>query len=156
MPTYLLIANLLIANLAEIVRASSGLLLSLGMLVALGVLGWVNWIAPFYRTLPPKPTFANENGTAPPPKPIIEPPKLEKPKPKPVEKPDVLYKATVNSSIGLVLRQKPEPGSGAAGGAAFKAEVEIIKESDDREWAMVRDPATQEQGWVRVGNLTRS
>lgn len=147
---------MVLANLAEMVRASSGLLISLGMFTALGILGWVNWIAPFYRTLPPKPIFPNENGAPPPPKPVVQAPKLEKPKPKAPEKLDVLYKATVNSSIGLVLRQKPEPGSEAAGGADFKAEVEIIKESDDREWVLVRDPATQEQGWVRVGNLTRS
>jgi hypothetical protein len=147
-----------LATLVEIARASSGLLLSLGMLSAIGIYGWFNLVIPFHQNIPVKPIFANESNKlvpSPPPKFLEKLPESAKSKPIAI-KADVLFEAKVNSSIGLVLRAEPVAGGKMSGGAEFNARVEVLKETPDRAWVFIRQPVTKEQGWVRSGNLTRS
>jgi len=147
------------ATLVEIVRASSGLLLSLGMLSAIAIYGWFNLLIPFHHNNPAKPTFANEsNKPLPPQRPkfLVQVPVVAKPQPSSTTKPDVLFKAKVNSGIGLVLRAEPAAGGKMSGGADYNVTVEVLKESPDRAWVFIRQPITKEEGWVRAGNLTRT
>jgi hypothetical protein len=151
-------SSLDLATLVEIVRASSGLLLSLGMLSAIAIYSWFNILIPFHHNSPAKPTFTNEsNKPLPPqtPKFLEKTPVIKTPT-SPIAKPDVLFKAKVNSGIGLVLRAEPAAGGKMSGGADYNAVVEVLKESPDRAWVYIRQPVTKEQGWVRAGNLTRS
>ncbi len=143
-------AALVLANLAEIARASSTLSLSLGMIAALSAAVWHYVVVP-YRALPPKPIYDNDK-TAPKPTPKTP---VATPQPEKALQEDVLYEATVNTDIGLVLRAEPVPGSEGVGGAERNAVVEVLAETGDGEWAKIRPRGETVVGWVRAGNLSR-
>jgi len=142
-----------VANFAEIARASSTLAFSLGMIAALSAAVWHYIVVP-YRALPPKPIYDNDK-TAQTAAPTPPPPKPEPPQPEKALKADVLYEATVNTDIGLVLRAEPVPGSAGVGGAERNAIVEVLAETGDGEWAKIRPSGETIAGWVRAGNLSR-
>ncbi|NJK59603.1 MAG: SH3 domain-containing protein [Oscillatoriales cyanobacterium SM2_1_8] len=148
-------ASIVVANLAEIARASSTLAFSLGMVAALSAAVWHYIVVP-YRALPPKPIYDNEKPAQnAQPKPVATTPPPAPPQPEKAVKADVLYEATVNTDIGLVLRAEPLPGSEGVGGAERNAVVEVLEETADGEWAKIRPSGDAVAGWVRAGNLSR-
>ncbi|MGQ9866147.1 MAG: SH3 domain-containing protein [Pseudanabaenaceae cyanobacterium] len=144
-------AAIVVANLAEIARASSTLAFSLGMIAALSAAVWHYIVVP-YRALPPKPIYDNDKIA--PQKPVAAP-QAAPPQPEKALQADVLYEATVNTDIGLVLRAEPVPGSAGVGGAERNAVVEVLAETPDGEWAKIRPSGETVAGWVRAGNLSR-
>ncbi|HAN47012.1 MAG TPA: SH3 domain-containing protein, partial [Cyanobacteria bacterium UBA8156] len=92
-------AAIVVANLAEIARASSTLAFSLGMVAALSAAVWHYIVVP-YRALPPKPMYDNDKTaqTAVPKTPVAAP-QPAPPQPEKALKADVLYEATVNTDI---------------------------------------------------------
>jgi hypothetical protein len=141
----------------EVAKAHISLMFVFGVIGGVVAAGYFYvWIP--YQTYPPRPRFANDDGVPPPPPPVIKPltaSPLPKPSPKATPKINALYWGRVNASIGLVLRAEPESGSGGTGGADYNSRVAILKESPDKEWILIRQPETREQGWVRVGNIDR-
>ncbi|NUN64136.1 SH3 domain-containing protein [Pseudanabaena biceps] len=142
----------------ETAKSSVSLAFSLGLIAAVVALGWQYVILP-YRKSPDRPTFANDLKTMPAPKSPIAAIKIEpiptptvKAKPKTTE---AKYQGKVNAGIGLVFRADPNQSARNVGGADFNAKVAVIKETPDREWVLVRNESTKEEGWVRSGNITK-
>jgi hypothetical protein len=146
-----------------------GVLFYLGVIVA-AVYGTWHYIIVPYRTLPTRPKYAEDfKKPAKKPRVAFTAPKEQVVKAQNVQykaskspaKPnktalETKYKGTVNSGIGLVLRSQPNQASNKVGGADRNAIVSVLKESPDREWVYIRQEDTQEEGWVRSGNLNRN
>ena len=141
----------------ETAKSGTSLAFSLGIILAVIAMGWYYVILPFQKT-PQRPTFANDFKAAPAPASpvvaIIKPPVMPSPKVK-AKAPEVKYQGRVNASIGLVFRADPSQSAGSIGGADFNTRVAVIRETPDREWVFVRNESTKEEGWVRVGNITK-
>jgi hypothetical protein len=59
-------------RIPEVAKSSISLAFSLGVIAAFGVAAWRYIVIP-YRSIPPRPTFANEDTSPPPAKsPIVE------------------------------------------------------------------------------------
>ncbi|MGI0481082.1 SH3 domain-containing protein [Geminocystis sp. CENA526] len=87
-----------------------------------------------------------------------EPPKVEEVKKEepPAEKlPDGAYKARVTWSTGLSLRSEPSASAERVGGVGFNTEIIILTTSNDRQWQKVRIPNSQQEGWVKAGNVEK-
>ncbi|MBD2151876.1 SH3 domain-containing protein [Pseudanabaena sp. FACHB-1277] len=142
----------------ETAKSSVSLAFSLGLIAAVVAIAWNYVIVPYRRT-PEKPVFSNDFKTVPAPKPLIAEIKIApipQPTVKATPKPNVPKNVgRVNASIGLVFRADPSQGSRSVGGADFNDRVSVIKESPDREWVLVRNETTKEEGWVRSGNITK-
>ncbi|GBO52869.1 hypothetical protein APA_670 [Pseudanabaena sp. lw0831] len=142
----------------ETAKSTTSLAFSLGLIGAIVVTGWYYVILP-YRKTPQRPAFPNDLKAAPAPKsPIAEIKVQPIPQPTVKAKPksnDAKYQGKVNASIGLVFRADPNQAARNVGGADFNTKVAVIKETPDREWVFVRNESTKEEGWVRVGNITK-
>ncbi len=142
----------------ETAKSSTSLAFSLGLIGAIVATGWYYIILP-YQKHPQRPAFTNDLKAAPVPKsPIAE--IIVQPIPQPTVKPkpkanDAKYQGKVNASIGLVFRADPSQSAKNIGGADFNTKVAVIKETPDREWVYVRNENTKEEGWVRVGNISK-
>ena len=140
----------------ETAKSGTSLAFSLGIILAVIAMGWYYVILPFQK-IPQRPTFANDFKAAPAPaSPVvaIKPPVMPSPKVK-AKAPEIKYQGRVNASIGLVFRADPSQSAGSIGGADFNTRVAVIRETPDREWVFVRNESTKEEGWVRVGNITK-
>lgn len=140
----------------ETAKSSTSLAFSVGLIAAIVATGWYYVVSP-YQKHPKKPSFSNDFKPAPPPQSPIAAIKVQpmpqptvKAKPKPT---DAKYQGKVNASIGLVFRAEPSQSSKNIGGADFNTKVAVLKEAPD--WVYVRNENTKEEGWVRVGNITR-
>jgi hypothetical protein len=142
------------------------LLFYVGIVLA-SVYGTWRYIIVPYRTLPQRPKYAEDfQKPAKKPRVAFSAAKVQsvsakvqsKRSPKSPAKTtlEAKYKGTINSGIGLVLRAEPNQSSNKIGGADYNAIVSVLKESPDREWVYVRQENTQEEGWVRSGNLNRN
>lgn len=151
----------------SVAKSSIALVFYLGIIAAVGYGTWQYVIVP-YRTPPTKPVYANDfkktakkkflafaSPTAQAKKPSKSQPKRDV-KASQKSTLDAKYKGTVNSGIGLVLRSEPSQEGNKVGGADYNATLSILKESPDREWVYVRQDNTQEEGWIRSGNLNRN
>jgi len=112
---------------------------------------------------PPKPIFANDSPKKLPPKsstaanakPVLIAQPSATPKPKPSLAPGN-YRASVISSIGLVLRDSPGFDAGQIGGIDFNEPIIVLEESPDKVWQKVRvEGDTAREGWVKAGNTKR-
>ncbi|MFM5899443.1 MAG: SH3 domain-containing protein [Dolichospermum sp.] len=117
---------------------------------------------------PPKPMFANDNPTNEITKPkAITQPKPEKkvisspvPTPTPTKSPNSLppgaYQGIVTWPAGLSMRAEPDINSSTVGGVNGNKQVIIIEDSTDKKWQKIRIPDTNQEGWVKAGNIQRS
>ena len=92
------------------------------------------------------------------PQAIVEEPELE-PEPEPEPEPELppnAYRAVVTWPEGLSLRAEPSVNSGRVGGIAANASIIILENSADGEWQRVRLPWSNQEGWVKAGNIERT
>lgn len=114
---------------------------------------------------PPKPDFPQdkpEATKAEKPKPTPSATQAEKPKPEPKkeepkteELPPGAYRAKVTWSSGLSLRGEPSTSAERVGGVGYNASLIILANSDDGKWQKVRIPGTNQEGWVKAGNIRK-
>ena len=114
---------------------------------------------------PPKPIFAEEQK-----QPIAKPVSLptganskqdkkatptasESPRTK--ELPAGAYKARVTWPEGLSIRDRPTLDSNRVNGVAYKQEIFVLQESDDKRWQKIRIVEGGEEGWIKAGNIER-
>lgn len=65
------------------------------------------------------------------------------------------YKARVTWSRGLSVRSNPTLESDRIGGVAYKQDIVVLSESDDKRWLKIRTEDGETEGWVKAGNLER-
>jgi hypothetical protein len=147
----------------------------LGFVLALAVLSGTGLIVAFYfvnRTAvnPPKPIFANDNSTSQTKKPqaISQTEPKEKiisisspiPAPSPIKSPNLLppgaYQGIVTWAGGLSMRSEPDINSPSTSGVGTNKKVIILEESTDKKWQKIRIADTNQEGWVKAGNIQRS
>lgn len=156
-----------------------GVLLLVGGAVALSFVFFTRLASP-----PEKPTFTEEKanteqvsqGKESPKATSIKPAQTEKkeqptpaasPKAKSEEKkqesqqeteklPAGAYKAKVNWSSGLSLRAEPSREAERIGGVDYNTELIILEKSSDGDWEKVRVPGTNQEGWIKAGNVEKS
>jgi hypothetical protein len=66
------------------------------------------------------------------------------------------YKARVKRQSGLSMRSEANFESNKVGGIAYNQEVVVIQDSDDKQWQKVQVVETNQEGWVKTGNLERA
>ncbi|MEQ9370595.1 MAG: SH3 domain-containing protein [Coleofasciculus chthonoplastes F3-SA18-01] len=155
-------------RLSGIAKFFIGFILGIAILLAGG--GAVAYY--FFTKLsvnPAKPIFAEEQQAKSPvkspdaakkpaqsaqkPKPSPSPTPSESPEPE--ELPPGAYEARVTWPEGLSLRDSPSLSANRIGGIAYNQEIIILKESDDKKWQRVRLSGSEEEGWVKAGNVER-
>ena len=159
----------MISNLFKFIL---GFLLAMAILVGSGVATALYFMNRSALT-PPKPVYANDNpqvkaqapktpdpnGITPSPSPTPTP----TPTPTTTEKanadesteplPPGAFPARVTWSQGLSLRSEPKAESERVGGAGFNQKVIVLEESDDKVWKKIRIEDSNQEGWVKAGNL---
>jgi Bacterial SH3 domain len=70
--------------------------------------------------------------------------------------PDGAYYATVTWSEGLSLRAEPNVNAAKIGGIDYNSKILILEESSDKQWQKVQIPWSQQEGWVKAGNVERA
>lgn len=167
----------MLTNLAKLIL---GFVLAIAVLLGTGIaiaLYFVNrtGIAPekpmFANDYPPQsqpkntkkttksPTKAASKPTTKPtskPTPTASPTETPTPSPTVTELPPNAYKATVTWSSGLSLRSKPEQEAESVGGVAYNQEIIVLEESPDGKWQKIRVADSNQEGWVKSGNLKKS
>ncbi|MEY3221768.1 MAG: hypothetical protein RLZZ203_624 [Cyanobacteriota bacterium] len=153
----------------------------LGFVLALAVLLGTSLTVALYfvnRTAvsPSKPIFANDNPSSQPKKPKTSPkPQSKKsatptpkPTPKPTETPTETptptpkptppnaYTGNITWAEGLSMRSEPNTNSPTIGGVGGNKKVIVLEESDDKKWQKIRIADTDQEGWVKAGNIQRS
>ena len=66
------------------------------------------------------------------------------------------YYANVTWSEGLSLRAEPSIDADRIGGVGYNARILILEDSADKRWQKVRIPGSEEEGWVKAGNIKRA
>ncbi|EAZ89909.1 SH3 domain-containing protein [Crocosphaera chwakensis] len=69
--------------------------------------------------------------------------------------PDGAYKAKVTWSTGLSVRSQPDLNAERIGGVEYDSEVIILQTTADGDWQQVRLPDSQQEGWVKAGNVEK-
>ncbi|MCC5635755.1 SH3 domain-containing protein [Nostoc sp. CHAB 5844] len=152
----------------------SGLLkLILGFVLAIAVLLGTGLTVALYfvnRTaIPPtKPIFANDNPSLKnqaakeandksAPTSTTEPEPETSPTPtKSVEElPPGAYQGRVTWSQGLSLRAEPSQEAQKVGGVTFNQKIIVLQENPDKTWVKIRLEGSEQEGWVKVGNIER-
>ena len=72
------------------------------------------------------------------------------------ELPPNAYYAQVTWPQGLSLRAEPSINAGRIGGIAFDETIIILEDSADGKWQRVRVPWSEQEGWVKAGNIKRT
>lgn len=101
---------------------------------------------------PEETTQANSEALATP---TEEKPKAEEEEKEELELPPNAYKARVTWEQGLSLREEPDSNAVRIGGVDHNAEIIILEESQDKQWQKVRLPWSEQEGWVKAGNIER-
>jgi Bacterial SH3 domain len=65
------------------------------------------------------------------------------------------YQAFVSWPKGLSLRAEPSIESARLGSLGYKAEVMILGTSDDGNWQKVKVISTNQEGWIKAGNIEK-
>lgn len=163
--------------IANVLKFILGILLAMAILVGGGVATALYFMN---RTSapPPKPMFANDYpsvkteklkvSTAKAKKPnysLEDKAESPKPTPSPSETPIALeapkplppgaYPARVTWNQGLSLRAEPQQDAERVGGAGFNSKVTVLQESDDKVWKKIRLDGSDQEGWVKAGNLEK-
>ena len=66
------------------------------------------------------------------------------------------YYANVTWSEGLSVRAEPDPNSNRIGGVGYNARILILEDSADKNWQKIRIPSSQQEGWVKSGNVRKA
>lgn len=149
---------------SNVVRALSGFLLAIGLIVGGGYLTTQFVIAKFTE-LPPRPSFPNDKPSSNPAKPTAKPaasqPKASpvvavSPSPTPTPSATASPKADGNLvritlSSGLNMREDPSVESGRIGGVDYNETVTVLETSSDQEWQKVRLEKSGLEGWIKSG-----
>ncbi|MDJ0509291.1 MAG: SH3 domain-containing protein [Crocosphaera sp.] len=115
---------------------------------------------------PERPMFAEEKPTEETAKTETEPTATGKASPQSVEEvavketvkedlPNGAYRAKVTWSTGLSLRSQPDSEAERIGGVEYNSALIVLKTSADGDWQQVRLPGSQQQGWVKAGNVVK-
>ena len=96
-----------------------------------------------------------ESNTAPEEEEAIEP-EVSEPEVSEPELPADAYYAKVTWPQGLSLRSEPDPNAGRVGGIGFEKTIIILENSADGNWQRVRLPWSEQEGWVKAGNVERT
>jgi 5-hydroxyisourate hydrolase-like protein (transthyretin family) len=54
------------------------------------------------------------------------------------------------------MRSEPNTNSPSIGGVGGNKKVIVLEESDDKKWQKIRIVDTDQEGWVKAGNIQRS
>ena len=65
------------------------------------------------------------------------------------------YYANVTWSEGLSLRAEPSIDADRIGGVGYNARILILEDSADKRWQKIRIPGSEQEGWVKAGNIKR-
>ena len=145
-----------------------GFLIGVALLAA-GVAGATYVFLSSMTYNPPKPVFSEETEqpeakpkTVKTNQPSAQPTEASQvesepePEPEPEEElPAGAYRATVTWSEGLSIRAEPEQDAERTGGVEYNREVIVLKESGDRNWQQIRIPGSEQEGWVKAGNVEK-
>ncbi|MGB5592618.1 MAG: SH3 domain-containing protein [Crocosphaera sp.] len=71
------------------------------------------------------------------------------------ELPTGAYRATVTWSTGLSIRSEADSEAERIGGVDYNSELIILKTSPDGNWQKIRLPGSQQEGWVKAGNVQK-
>lgn len=80
------------------------------------------------------------------------------PEPEPVAEPELppnAYYANVTWPQGLSLRAEPSLNGERIGGIGYNAKILILEESADKQWQKVQIPESEQEGWVKAGNVKK-
>ncbi|WP_066380999.1 SH3 domain-containing protein [Anabaena sp. CA = ATCC 33047] len=148
-----------------------GFLLAIAVLVGSGVavaLYFINRTA-----IPPaRPIFANDSPSVknsdspnsdvkntPTSTPTTSPTPTASPSPSPSptseELPPGAYRGTVTWAEGVRLRGEANQDAQTVGGVGFNEKIIVLEESQDKNWVKIRSEASQQEGWIKVGNIKR-
>ncbi|UKP00868.1 SH3 domain-containing protein [Nostoc sp. UHCC 0870] len=144
-----------------------GFLLAIAVLVGSGVavaLYFMNRTA-----IPPtKPTYANDSpalqtsnpqktdlNTTPTPNAIMSPTPSATPTESSEALPPGAYQGRVTWSEGLSLRAEPKQDAERVGSVAFKQNIIVLEENQDKSWLKIRIEGSKQEGWVKAGNIER-
>ena len=121
-------------------------------------------------SIPEKPVYPEESTTAP----VAQQPEKQDEsqlvieslsnadRPEPIAEPVTesippnAYYANVTWSEGLSLRAEPSIDADRIGGVGYNAKILILEDSADKRWQKVRIPGSQQEGWVKAGNIERA
>lgn len=148
---------------SNVVRALSGFLLAIALIVGGGYLTTQFVIAKFTE-LPPRPTFPNDKPSPNPAKPAAAKSATSQPKaspvvavsptptpsPTPSAKPDGNL-ARVTLGEGLNVRESSSVESSRIGGVDYNEVVTVLETSPDQEWQKVRVEKSGLEGWIKSG-----
>ncbi len=106
---------------------------------------------------PTSPAKSSPTATKKAPAPLVSP-KTE-PIPKESAPPKLepgAYQARITWREGLILREKPSSDANAITSIPYNQKIAVIKESDDKLWQQVRIEETNQEGWIRAGNIEKT
>ncbi|MGK7895688.1 MAG: SH3 domain-containing protein [Xenococcus sp. (in: cyanobacteria)] len=89
---------------------------------------------------------------------IPEPTPEPEPEPEPIPEPELppnAYFARVTWPQGLSLRAQPSVDAERVGGIGYDARIIILGESSDKKWQRIRVPQSQQEAWVKAGNIKK-
>lgn len=146
-------------SMSGLLKFVTGFLLAIALLFFAGV-STTRYLITRLTAPPPRPTFPNDNPTAPPPAvepstQAAEPTATPTPAPTPTPLEPGAYAALVTQPIGLVLRQGPGTDTEQIGGIAYNEELVVLETSSDGEWLRIRLEGSTVEGWVKSGNTER-
>lgn len=65
------------------------------------------------------------------------------------------YRARVTWAQGLSVRSEPDVDAERLAGAAYNEELIVLEESADKNWQKVRLDNSEQEGWIKSGNIER-
>jgi Bacterial SH3 domain len=71
----------------------------------------------------------------------------------PKELPPGAYEGRVSWPQGLSLRKDPTSDAEKIGGVGFNNKVTVVEESSDKVWIKIRLEGSDQEGWVKAGNV---
>jgi Bacterial SH3 domain len=148
---------------AKILQFLLGSVLGLSLMAAVGA-GALFIVVQQLTARPPRPTFENDDPNfaarqrqTPKPSPSGSGSPGESPSPSdspsPSASPEGSYRATVSFPDGLSVRDAPDGTQ--IGGVGYQETLIVLEESSDKRWLKVRSEATQIEGWIKAGNVTK-
>ncbi len=100
------------------------------------------------------PSLAPESPTVVEAQPELESEPEPEPEPEPKLPPNAYY-ARVTWPQGLSLRAEPSVNAERVGGIGYNARIIILEESSDQKWQRIRVPESQQEAWVKAGNIKK-
>ena len=150
----------------KILQIVSGIFLGIFFVAGtLGTVGYFLWSK--FTIIPSRPTFAEENkvkkvakvaasssSPSPSPSTTASPSPSPSPSKSPEDSSKGEHQARVLRSRGISLRADPNRRSERVGSVSYNEKVIVLEKSDDGEWTKIRSVESQDEGWVRSGNIS--